>query len=1092
MSDNQEHIEDQLKAFKVKFVKKRLLEGFLVFLFAALVLYLTVSGIEAVGRFNSWVRAILFMFFLTTSSFVLFIRVVRPLLQLLRADIALPDDEAAQKIGKYFPTINDKLLNYIQLNTQIYKDNQLAVASLDQRAKEMRDYDFNEAIDYKSEKERLLKYILPVALASILLMVIFPKVFIGSTERIIYFSESFVPEAPFNLNIQSDLLGFRNEDFTLKIKTSGDVVPEEVFFVADNKTTRMVNAGSGSFELLFSNITTSKSFTVEAAGFNFGPYILNVVDRPSLSQFNVSLDYPAYLRMPSETFQNVGSFQVPEGTKANWQIKSKYADDISVVFGQDSSKAERLDSEMYAFERQILTNESYSLSLTNEFGSQNGTISYDITVIKDEAPEIEVKVLPDTVLYKYIVFAGNISDDHGVRRLALRYIKNDDAEKIVQLDIDRSVPSQSLFYQWLLDSVNIQQGDKLSFFLEVSDNDAINGSKRARSQVFYLNIPDEEEASQILEESKAETKEQIKDTAEEAKELKENIDKLVEELKGKKELSWQEEQMLQNLIEQKEALEEEIEKLKEENRMLTEQQKQFKEPSPETLQKQEQLQELLEDLMDEETREMYEELQKMLESYENTEAVQEMLEKIQNKELNLEQELERALEYFKQIQYEQKLDEATEELNSVIDKQEQLLEKTDNEKVSTDSLAEEQGKLNEEFQDFQEKMRDAKELNQDLKRPNSMEDTSGEEQEVNDAQEKAEKNLKNNDRNKSKPSQKNAKDKMEQLSKKLETMQSSMQMEQMQEDLGDLQAILSNLIDLSYSQEKLMADFKAINQSDPVFVELSQEQLNLKEESKIINDSLLALSSRVMAIASFVTRELNEMNRHMDASITSIRERKKSEAGVSQQLTMTSANNLALMLDNVMQQMQENMANSMGKGDQQGDQQMPGLSELQEKLNEQIRELSQSGKSGRELSEELAKLAAEQERIRKALEEAEEKYGDGQGENESLKKQMERSELDLVNKNLNRQTLQRQQQILTRMLEAEQSLRERELDTKREAKTATQYEKMLPKAFEEYIKQREKEIELLKTVPPKLVPFFKLEVSDYFNRIKPQNIDVNN
>ena len=259
-----------------------------------------------------------------------------------------------------------------------------------------------------------------------------------------------------------------------------------------------------------------------------------------------------------------------------------------------------------------------------------------------------------------------------------------------------------------------------------------------------------------------------------------------------------------------------------------------------------------------------------------------------------------------------------------------------------------------------------------------------------------------------------------------------------------------------------------------------------KDESKIINDSLLALSARVMAISSFVTRELNEMNHNMDASIEAIRERKKSEASVNQQLTMTSANNLALMLDNVMQQMQENMANAMGKGQQQkGDQQMPGLSEMQQKLNEQIKELSQSGKSGRELSEELAKLAAEQEKIRKALKEAQEKYGEGgEGEGEKLKRQMEQSEIDLVNKNMNRQMLQRQQQILTRMLEAEKSLRERELDSKREAKSATQYEKILPKAFEEYLKEREKEIELLKTVPPKLVPFFKLEVGDYFDRIK--------
>ena len=97
-----------------------------------------------------------------------------------------------------------------------------------------------------------------------------------------------------------------------------------------------------------------------------------------------------------------------------------------------------------------------------------------------------------------------------------------------------------------------------------------------------------------------------------------------------------------------------------------------------------------------------------------------------------------------------------------------------------------------------------------------------------------------------------------------------------------------------------------------------------------------------------------------------------------------------------------------------------------------------------------------------------------------------------MNKRLSKETIQRQQEIMTRLLEAEESLRERELDTEREAKTAVQYEKELPKAFEEYLKQREKEIELLKTVPPKLLPYYKNEVTDYFERLKKPLDNINN
>ena len=157
-------------------------------------------------------------------------------------------------------------------------------------------------------------------------------------------------------------------------------------------------------------------------------------------------------------------------------------------------------------------------------------------------------------------------------------------------------------------------------------------------------------------------------------------------------------------------------------------------------------------------------------------------------------------------------------------------------------------------------------------------------------------------------------------------------------------------------------------------------------------------------------------------------------------------------------------------------------------LNNEIQDLQQSGKSGRELSEELAKLAAEQERIRRALQEMQEKYGEQEGTSpggNDIARKMEQTEMDLVNKRITQQTLRRQKDILTRLLEAEDAMRERDLDDEREGETALdQYENELPKAFEEYFKSKQKEIELLKTVPPRLYPYYKKEVNDYFERLR--------
>jgi hypothetical protein len=312
---------------------------------------------------------------------------------------------------------------------------------------------------------------------------------------------------------------------------------------------------------------------------------------------------------------------------------------------------------------------------------------------------------------------------------------------------------------------------------------------------------------------------------------------------------------------------------------------------------------------------------------------------------------------------------------------------------------------------------------------------------------------------------------MQQLNQKLQQMQSSMEMEMMQENLDNLRDIEDNLIKLSFDQESLMKEFQQLNQSDPRFIELSQQQLKLKDDAKIIEDSLISLANRVYQIKSFVTREVKEMNEHMDQSLEGLKKRNQSQSISNQQLTMTSINNLALLLGDVLQQMQQQMAMAQGGKPKKGKKNTPGLSQLHQQLNQQIENLKKSGKSGRALSEELAKLAAQQEMIRRALDEAEQgikELGEKGGEkgNKEIIEKMEQTEADLVNKQITSETIKRQREILTRLLEAEKSIRERELDKAREAQQATKKEPAIPPEFKEYLKAKEKEVELLRTVPP--------------------------
>ena len=94
---------------------------------------------------------------------------------------------------------------------------------------------------------------------------------------------------------------------------------------------------------------------------------------------------------------------------------------------------------------------------------------------------------------------------------------------------------------------------------------------------------------------------------------------------------------------------------------------------------------------------------------------------------------------------------------------------------------------------------------------------------------------------------------------------------------------------------------------------------------------------------------------------------------------------------------------------------------------------------------------------------------------------MEETETDIINRNITQQTLLRQQEILTKLLEAEKAHREREQDQQRQSQEwLKDITNRLVNPFEEYQKEKEKQEELLRTIPPSLTPFYKNKVNEYF------------
>ena len=1004
-------------------------------------------------------------------------------------------------------------------------------ASIEQKASGFEIFSFESIIDL-SQNRRYLRYLVVPFFLFAVIFIVNQKVFTQSADRIIHFNQEYSPEAPFEFIIQNqNLLAFPNEDFVLQVMLKGEAIPEATYLIAaDQQRLKMETLKGGGFSYTFEKLQQDFVFQIEAAGFYSSPFTIKIVNRPELLNLKVHLQFPLYIGRQQQEVINAGNLEIPEGTKVKWALKSTNTQHAAIFFtsNQGSVEMQQSDNQLFEYSKNFFNPDEYTIILENENSKNKDRISYRVDVIKDEYPSVVVDHLKDSVLFKSIALAGNIQDDYGLSQLDLHYqvTGKDKQEKsnTISLSIDHYQPQQNFFYNWTLDSLHLDAGDRLQYYLEVWDNDGVHGRKSTKSAAYQFELPSAEEFKAEIKRSQSSTESEIQRSLSKAKSLKQSIEEAEQKLKGKQSLDWQDRKMLEDLIMQKNSLNQLVEQLQEKNKLLEEKKEAFSEQNERIREKSEQIQKLMNELLDDETKKLFEELEKMLKENQDPSQIQKLLEKMDRQEINIEKELERTLELFKQLQYDYKLDQAIEEIKEQKEKQQEILEKTqelagekkedktqdkgDNNKdqsknqqndsegqqskeekkepSSEQDLANEQEELKKQADEFKKTIDELKKMGDELDES----DNAPTEEEINQMKElekQSKESLEQGHPKKATAPQKKSVEKMQQMQQQLQGMQNSMEMEIDQQNLESLRQIIHGLIKLSFDQESLIKDFNTIQQSDPKYVQLSQNQLKIKDDSKVLEDSLLALAKKDPFMSSVVTREIGELNSHLDKAGENIKERKKSNASTDMQFSMTSINNLALMLNDHFEMMMDMMSNampSMGKGKkkQKGQQ---SLGEMQQKLNQQIEQIKNSGKGGRQLSEDLARMAAEQERIRRALNEMQEKlkHDGGKPLGNDLPGKMEQTELDLVNKQLTEQTIRRQKEILTRLLESEKSMREQELDEERKGETAKDYQKEIPKAFEEYLRLKEKEVELLKTIPPKLYPYYKKEVSEYFKRL---------
>jgi hypothetical protein len=1122
--NNSELLISKLEQFVRTYYRNIVIRGCIFFIAISSFLFIALALFEYFTYANSIMRALLLYTFIATNICIIFGLIIRPLLKIWGIGKRLSYEEAAKIIGKHFQEIDDKLLNALQLRKMSQEEDvpsmELLLASIDEKIKHVKPFRFQAAVNIRKNVKNV-KYALIPVLIIVFVFVWDYHVFTEPTNRIVKYNQYFEKPAPYHFIIENEnLTAFQNENFTLNIQVEGEEIPEELFIEAGNSTHKLQHNTKTTFSYEFKNLQRTFDFQLFTEEVKSRAYQLEVIPKPVLINFSMQLEYPAYTAKPNETIENRGDITIPQGTKITWKFNSRNTDEI-ILSCEDKKINLDAKKDNAQHSMRLMQNMAYTVFNKNSYMTNSDSLQYYINIIADQYPAIDVTVFNDSAFIDRFYFKGTINDDYGFTKLNFVYAVLDRERKeitkeAVNIPIHQNINLQEFYHYFDAQTMNLEAGQTLEYYFEIWDNDQVNGAKSTKSTAMSFSLPTLEEIQRESESVNEQTRSELKNLLKESENILKSIEELKKKMVDKNQPTWQEKKQMEDLLKQLQNIRKEIEHISSEQQRQQQINEQYNNIDEQILNKQREIQKRFDMLFGDEMKMMMQELQRLMESNMDKNKMNEMLDKIKLSSEEINKQLDQDLELFKSMEVESKMENIISKVNQLAEEQKKLAEQTLQKDADIKQQQEKQNTINQDFKNLQQELRDVEQLNKALEDPYNLEKTKDLENEVSQQLNQAKEQLDKNQKPKAAESQKQAGEKMEELANKMQQNMEEEEMEELGEDINKLRQVLDNIVKTSFQEEELMKQTTKVSIQDPAMRQIIQNQFHIKDNLKMIEDSIAAIARRQVMVEPFISKEIAKINQGQEQimellystqepSQQAYYKNRNAQIAAKQQFVMTALNDVALMIAESIKNMQKKkqQGSSSGKGSCSSDNCEGGskpkskssksMRQMQEQLNKQLEEArkkmeggdKQGNKpGGQSMSEQFARMAALQETIRKMMQEYQselKKEGKGYGGDiDRMLKEMEETEKDLVNKIINQQTINRQQQIMTRLLESERAEMKREQDEKRESKEAMQLPNSTIPPYIEQQLNKKKEIELYKTIPPTLNPFYKDKVNAYF------------
>lgn len=788
-------------------------------------------------------------------------------------------------------------------------------------------------------------------------------------------------------------------------------------------------------------------------------YEVRVIEPLGIERLAFTYHYPEYSRLPERRSSGI-EIACLKGTRVEFEGEANRALAAGrLVTGDDTVAFEAGPDASFRGQFVVRGDREARLELADTRGAGFQSVEMlRIRAMPDEPPLVKV-FFPgrdvDLPMSMQVVLGVNSLDDFGLGALYLHYSKDTILAGLgtrSELPERNSVMSPSgarikglsgrredtTFYTWDLSELGLLPGEAMSYYLAASDNDAVSGPNFGRTEVFKVRFPTMTEIYSASVRQTERTAEELAPIRESQEKLDEELARISRQLQKEGNLSWDERAALQQVVADQAELTRQIDDLRKEVADLMDELSAGMQLDQETMERMGQLQELLSKLLPEELKQSLARLSQELEQ--QSPDLRKALSEFKLDQEQLRQSIEQALEFLNRVIEEQRLEALARKAEDLAKTQEDLVARLGSEdREHLARLEEELGRgidsLNKELENLAGTMSDsaiadslgglAEQMGQD-----SLSAQAG----------RTAQSMRQAQNQQAKAQGQKLGQKLESLSQSLSSMSQSLKRKRSNEVARQLMLAAEELLAISQRQEKLAS---LVGQEDDA-AGRAGVQMGLSDGTGIVAESLASLGSRTMGLSSQLVSELGRAMSGMKDAAQSLVENRAGPA--QQQMTTARAG-----LDRVVGWILVAMAQAQQGGGMSGG--MEGLlSQLSQMTADQM--AINAGMGGIPIPvpggltaaqmQALQRMMSMQQALRERLEQLLGQMGGQQpGLTSSLEgvvDEMRRVERDLAELNVSRELLERQESVLSHLLDAQRSVRQRGFKEERESEAAKQYE----------------------------------------------------